>query len=179
MSDQDRISPYNIHTISNRQVMRIKININWGVISWSKQIKKAYWAENWLLKWMISRFTFTILKKPYSEIINLCDIENMGYHYKYVFISHGQKLSTVFWYSPVELTEKPIFRDLDNSEMLFQSVQRTHFDIIINFQNNIRKESYCWNSRIFSPDEMVVRIHNCQKWTRPRLILRLHHVKKW
>ena len=45
----------------------------------------------------------------------------MGYNYKYVFISHGQKLSTVFWYSPVELTEKPIFRDLDNSEMLFQS----------------------------------------------------------
>ena len=71
---------------------------------------------------MISRFTFTIFKKPYSEIINLCDIENMGYNYKYVFISHGQKLSTVFWYSPVELTEKPIFRDLDNSEMLFQSV---------------------------------------------------------
>ena len=24
MSDQDRISPYNIHTISSRQVMRIK-----------------------------------------------------------------------------------------------------------------------------------------------------------
>ena len=28
MSDQDRISPYNINTISNRQVMRIKENIN-------------------------------------------------------------------------------------------------------------------------------------------------------
>ena len=28
MSDQDRISPYNIHTISSRQVMRIKKNIN-------------------------------------------------------------------------------------------------------------------------------------------------------
>ena len=106
-------------------------------------------------------------------------IENMGYHYKYVFISHGQKLNTVFWYSPVELTEKPIFRDLDNSEMLFQSEQRTHFDIIINFQNNIWKKSYCWNSRIFSPDEMVARIHNCQQWTRPRLILRLHHARKW
>ena len=30
MSDQDRISPYNINTISSRQVMRIKKNINLG-----------------------------------------------------------------------------------------------------------------------------------------------------
>ena len=31
MSDQDRISPYNITTISSRQVMRIKKNINYGI----------------------------------------------------------------------------------------------------------------------------------------------------
>ena len=36
MSDQDRISPYNIDTISCRQVMRIKKNINQGIIGWSK-----------------------------------------------------------------------------------------------------------------------------------------------
>ena len=35
MSDQDRISPYNINTISARYVMRIKKNINLGMISWS------------------------------------------------------------------------------------------------------------------------------------------------
>ena len=35
MSDQDRISPYNINTVSTRQVMRIKKNINWGIIDWS------------------------------------------------------------------------------------------------------------------------------------------------
>ena len=35
MSDQDRISPYNINTISSRQVMRIKKNINEGIISWT------------------------------------------------------------------------------------------------------------------------------------------------
>ena len=35
MSDQDRISPYNINTISTRQVMRIKKNIILGIISWS------------------------------------------------------------------------------------------------------------------------------------------------
>ena len=29
-SDQDRISPYNINTISSRQVMRIKKNISYG-----------------------------------------------------------------------------------------------------------------------------------------------------
>ncbi|RMX55215.1 hypothetical protein pdam_00022940 [Pocillopora damicornis] len=31
-SDQDRISPYNINTISSRQVMRIQKNINHGII---------------------------------------------------------------------------------------------------------------------------------------------------
>ena len=35
MSDQDKISPYNIDTISSRQVMRIKKNISQGIISWS------------------------------------------------------------------------------------------------------------------------------------------------
>ena len=32
MSNQDRISPYNINTISTRYVMRIKRNINLGII---------------------------------------------------------------------------------------------------------------------------------------------------
>ena len=32
-SDQDRISPYNITTISSRQVMRIEKNISYGIIS--------------------------------------------------------------------------------------------------------------------------------------------------
>ena len=35
ISDQDRISPYNINTISTRKVMRIKKNINLGIISGS------------------------------------------------------------------------------------------------------------------------------------------------
>ena len=35
MSGQDKISPYNTNTISSRQVMRIKKNINYGIISWS------------------------------------------------------------------------------------------------------------------------------------------------
>ena len=33
MSDQDKISPNNIITISSNQVMKIKKNINWGIIS--------------------------------------------------------------------------------------------------------------------------------------------------
>ena len=33
MSDEDRISPYNINTISSRQVVRIKKYINLGIIS--------------------------------------------------------------------------------------------------------------------------------------------------
>ena len=35
MSDQDRISPYDINTISTSQVMRIKKTIDLGIISWS------------------------------------------------------------------------------------------------------------------------------------------------
>ena len=35
MSDQDRISPYYIYTISCRQVMRIKKNINYGITNGS------------------------------------------------------------------------------------------------------------------------------------------------
>ena len=35
ISDQDRISPYNINTVSSRQVMRIEKNVSWGIISWS------------------------------------------------------------------------------------------------------------------------------------------------
>ena len=34
-SDQDRISPYNINTMSRRRVIRIKENISWASISWS------------------------------------------------------------------------------------------------------------------------------------------------
>ena len=32
ISDHERISPYNIKTISSRKVMRIKKNISWGII---------------------------------------------------------------------------------------------------------------------------------------------------
>ena len=35
MSDQDRISPYNINKTSSRKVTRVKKNINWEIISWS------------------------------------------------------------------------------------------------------------------------------------------------
>ena len=35
MSDQDRVSPYNIITVLTKQVMRMKKNINLGIISWS------------------------------------------------------------------------------------------------------------------------------------------------
>ena len=48
MSDQDRTFPHNINTISNRQVMRIKKNINEGMISWSNtKFSKQTWWEWW------------------------------------------------------------------------------------------------------------------------------------
>ena len=40
MSDQERISPHNINTISGRQLIKVnmgvKENINYGIMSWSK-----------------------------------------------------------------------------------------------------------------------------------------------
>ena len=54
MSDQVRISPYNINTISARYGMSIKKNINLGVISWSNtkfseltlwELYGWYWGE--------------------------------------------------------------------------------------------------------------------------------------
>ena len=50
MSDQDRISPYNINTVSSKQVMRIKKNISWGIISWSnyKFSKLTFQKKNYM-----------------------------------------------------------------------------------------------------------------------------------
>ena len=51
INDQGRISPYNINTLSSRQVRRIKRNINQGIISWSKpkfsqpELQKLYWRQ--------------------------------------------------------------------------------------------------------------------------------------
>ena len=42
MSDQERISPYNISAILTRWVMRIKKIINLGMISWSNKGLKGY-----------------------------------------------------------------------------------------------------------------------------------------
>ena len=44
MSDQDRISPYFIYTISYKQVMRIKKNISYGISYWSDtKFSKLTW----------------------------------------------------------------------------------------------------------------------------------------
>ena len=47
MGDQDRISPYYIYTVSCRQVMRIKKNINYGITNWSdtKFSKLTLWES--------------------------------------------------------------------------------------------------------------------------------------
>ena len=57
-SDQDRISPYNINSMSRWQVMRIKRNISQAIISWSntKISKLTSWelySRHWgqLLMW--------------------------------------------------------------------------------------------------------------------------------
>ena len=53
MSDQDSISPYNINTKLNRNVMKIKKNITRGIISWSSikilgtNIIRIVWHTVW------------------------------------------------------------------------------------------------------------------------------------
>ena len=62
MIDQERISPYNINTISTRKVMRVRININLGIISWSN-IKKIILQTNIMrIVWQtVRRITNAIL----------------------------------------------------------------------------------------------------------------------
>ena len=52
--DQNRISPYNINTLWGSQKVRIKKNINWGIISWSntksskltsEELYRRQWGE--------------------------------------------------------------------------------------------------------------------------------------
>ena len=62
MIDQERISPYNINTISTTKVMRVRININLGIISWSN-IKKIILQTNIMrIVWQtVRRITNAIL----------------------------------------------------------------------------------------------------------------------
>ena len=53
MSDQERISPYNINTISTRKVMGIKKNINLGIISRSNT--KFSELTNVRIVWLTAR----------------------------------------------------------------------------------------------------------------------------
>ena len=46
MSDQDRISPYDINTISSRMVMRLEKNRNKEIISWLNTNKGVSFWRN-------------------------------------------------------------------------------------------------------------------------------------
>ena len=48
MGDQHRISPYNINTISSRQVRRIERNINNVIIYWSNNKFSELVSKNWI-----------------------------------------------------------------------------------------------------------------------------------
>ena len=47
MSDQFKISPHNINTISSRRVMGIKKYISHGIISWSKTKFSEIIGDQW------------------------------------------------------------------------------------------------------------------------------------
>ena len=62
MRDQDRDSPYNINTISSKQMMRIKKNINWGI---NKLIQSQ------ILQIIITRTVWQTVRRITNEILGV------------------------------------------------------------------------------------------------------------
>ena len=59
MSDQDRISPHNINSLSNRLLTRRKKNINWGLI------------QQQILRTNIIRIVWKTVKRITEEIMGV------------------------------------------------------------------------------------------------------------
>ena len=64
MSDQERISPHYIYTISCRQVMRIKKNINYG-------ITKNLLVRHQILQTNIMRIIWLTVRRITNEILRV------------------------------------------------------------------------------------------------------------
>ena len=67
MSDQDRISSFNINTMLSRQVMRIKKNINWG----SKLIQYQILQTN------ITRTVWQTIRRIADEILGVQGLNSL------------------------------------------------------------------------------------------------------
>ena len=67
MSDQDRISSFNINTVLSRQVMRIKKNINWG----SKLIQYQILQTN------ITRTVWQTIRRIANEILGVQGLNSL------------------------------------------------------------------------------------------------------
>ena len=70
MSDQDRISSFNINTVLSRQVMRIKKNINWG----SKLIQYQILQTN------ITRTVWQTIRRIADEILGVQGLNSLVLH---------------------------------------------------------------------------------------------------
>ena len=67
MSDQDRISSFNINTVLSRQVMRMKKNINWG----SKLIQYQILQTN------ITRTVWPTIRRIADEILGVQGLNSL------------------------------------------------------------------------------------------------------
>ena len=67
MSDQDRISSFNINAVLSRQVMRIKKNINWG----SKLIQYQILQTN------ITRTVWQTIRRIADEILGVQGLNSL------------------------------------------------------------------------------------------------------
>ena len=67
MSDQDRISSFNINTVLSRQVMRIKKHINWG----SKLIQYQILQTN------ITRTVWQTIRRIADEILGVQGLNSL------------------------------------------------------------------------------------------------------
>ena len=99
-SDQDIISLYNIHTISTRQVMRIKKNTSLGIIGWSNTkfseliLKELYgWQWGELQIWSGS----LRINNHNSENFEHCLFKH--HHWKYGITMPEIKLLKIYLYA--------------------------------------------------------------------------------
>ena len=67
MSDQDRISPYNINTISSRQVMKKNYQVNYHI--WGVQLQES--AKKRKILFTLSKVSTSTCKRVQSTYSNV------------------------------------------------------------------------------------------------------------
>ena len=106
MSDQERISPYNINTISSRQVMRIKKK---------NQLGDYKLIQYQILHTNITRTVWQIVRRITYEILG---IKGLKYYFRPESVAHLQKKNHPF----------SILRLLTNTQTIFHFFESLNYN---------------------------------------------------